>query len=76
MYSCPVVGACFRSYVLIVVCHFLGATIASVTVCIDVPNKNDPNSILRKLQKIASASNTVSNRGLKDLVTAGKRLRH
>ena len=49
----------------------LGATLASVTVALDVAKKNDPNSILSRLRKIADSANTVTNRGLKDLVTAG-----
>lgn len=48
-----------------------GATIASITVALDVPRKNDPNSIIVKLGRLADTANTISNRGLKDLVTAG-----
>jgi Protein of unknown function (DUF1517) len=49
-----------------------GATITSITVSLDVPNKDDPKSILYRLKRISTTANTVTNRGLQDLVTAGK----
>jgi hypothetical protein len=63
----------FLSFVFFTHSETTGSTIASITIAIDVPNKADPDSILLKLKKISQASNTNSNRGLRDLVTAGKK---
>lgn len=48
-----------------------GATAVSLTVSLQVPDRDDPGSILNKLRRISESVNTSSRKGVQDLVTEG-----
>jgi uncharacterized membrane protein len=45
-----------------------GVTVFSMTVCLNVPDRNDPTSILTKLHNIAETSNTATRQGVQSLM--------
>lgn len=47
-----------------------GTTVSSITLALDVPNRNDPRNILNRLSSIAETANTISKRGLQDLLSS------
>ncbi|KAL3930984.1 MAG: hypothetical protein SGARI_004322 [Bacillariaceae sp.] len=46
-----------------------GVSVLSLTACLSVPNRNDPNSILKRLEQLALTSNTDSRKGLQNLMS-------
>ena len=49
-----------------------GATMASVTVALNVPDRDDPSSITHSLRRISLRSDTSSRKGVQDLISEGK----
>ena len=47
-----------------------GTTVASLTVALDVPNRGDPDNILAKLSRWSVTADTISRKGLQDLLSA------
>jgi hypothetical protein len=47
-----------------------GVTVASLTVQLDVPNRDDPNSILNKLHALSLSADTSTRKGVQDLLSA------
>ncbi|KAG7364296.1 DUF1517 domain containing protein [Nitzschia inconspicua] len=45
-----------------------GFSILSLTACLNVPDRNDPNSILQRLSQLAQTSDTSHRKGLQDLI--------
>jgi len=45
-----------------------GISVWRLTACLDVPNTNDPSSIVRRIQKIAERTSTVTRKGLQTLL--------
>jgi len=48
-----------------------GATVASVTVCLDVPNRRDPNSVLNRLKRVSDQADTSRRESVQKLVADG-----
>jgi len=48
-----------------------GASVASVTVALDVPSRKNPNSVLHRLKRISERANMASRKGVQDLVSEG-----
>jgi hypothetical protein len=48
-----------------------GITVGSLTVAMEVPNRDDPNNILAKLSRISMSADTESQRGIQDLLSSG-----
>jgi hypothetical protein len=48
-----------------------GVSVASITLALDVPNRDDPGNILAKLKRIAEAADTGTRRGVQTLVSNG-----
>jgi hypothetical protein len=48
-----------------------GATTASMTVCLDVPNRNSPDSILYRLERLSEKVDTSRREGVQDLISNG-----
>lgn len=48
-----------------------GASLAAVTVSLQVPNRDDPNSILNKLRRLSERADTRTRKGVQDLVSEG-----
>lgn len=48
-----------------------GATTASITACFNVPNRNDPNSILAKLRRLSERVDTTTRKGVQNMVSEG-----
>lgn len=46
-----------------------GVSVLSLTACLNVPNRNDPNSILKRLEQLAMTSNTSNRKGLQNLIS-------
>ena len=49
-----------------------GATMASITVALNVPDRNDPNNILRKLQQLSDRADTTRRKGVQNFLSDGK----
>jgi uncharacterized membrane protein len=49
-----------------------GVSVASITVALDVPDRDDPGCILAKLKHIAQAADTGTRQGVQTLVSNGK----
>jgi len=48
-----------------------GASVASVTLSLNVPNRDDPNCILNRLRVLSERADTRSRKGVQDLVSEG-----
>lgn len=48
-----------------------GATATAVTVCLQVPNRDDPNCILNRLRRLSERVDTRTRKGVQDLVSEG-----
>lgn len=48
-----------------------GVSVATITLALDVPNRDDPSNILAKLKRIAEAADTGTRRGVQTLVSNG-----
>lgn len=46
-----------------------GVSVASITIALDVPNRDDPGNILAKLKRIAVAADTGTRRGVQALIS-------
>lgn len=51
-----------------------GATVIALTVAMNVPDRRDPNSIMKRLRKFSLAANTSSRKGVQDLISEGESL--
>lgn len=49
-----------------------GASMATVVVSMDVPNRHDPNSILKRLKKVTSRFDLSTRKGVQGLISEGK----
>ena len=49
-----------------------GATFTSVTVSIDVPDRDDPNCILQRLRRVAERTDTSTRKNVQNLVSEGR----
>lgn len=49
-----------------------GATFTSVTVSIDVPDRDDPNCILQRLRRLAERTDTSTRKNVQNLVSEGR----
>ena len=47
-----------------------GTTVSSITLALDIPNRNDPRNILNRLSSISKTANTISKEGLQDLLSS------
>jgi uncharacterized membrane protein len=47
-----------------------GYTVGSLTVALDLPNRSDSNNILNKLSQLALSADTVTRKGLQDLLSS------
>jgi uncharacterized membrane protein len=46
-----------------------GVSVLSLTACLNVSNRKDPNSILKRLEQLAMTSNTSNRKGLQELMS-------
>jgi hypothetical protein len=49
-----------------------GATVATITLSLNVPDRTQPDCILERLKRLALNANTATRKGVQDLVTEGK----
>ena len=50
-----------------------GATMIALMVAMNIPDRGDPNSIMKRLRKFSLAANTSSRKGVQNLISEGKR---
>lgn len=50
-----------------------GASMIALTVAMHVPDRRDPNSIMKRIRKLSLAADTSSRKGVQDLISEGKR---
>jgi uncharacterized membrane protein len=50
-----------------------GATVITLTVAMNVPDRGDSNSIMKRLRKFSLAADTSNRKGVQDLISEGKR---
>ncbi len=51
-----------------------GATMVTLTIAMNVPDRRDPNSIMKRLRKLSLAADTSNRKGVQDLISEGKLL--
>lgn len=51
-----------------------GVTVATLTVALNIPNRQDPNNILNKIRRLSESARTDTRKGVQDLMASGTHL--